>query len=127
MSTAVAAKTSKDDYLAAVNHIANIVRHDIYPESTLNTLPLRNPRLLHLGPLPAPILPHLPRIRTAHSALAHHKRYQSMWKTIELMKPYNLSVSPQTLSLIIEEFDMFSLAKLSRIAALTGDGIGKKL
>ncbi|KAK9213749.1 hypothetical protein WN944_005734 [Citrus x changshan-huyou] len=57
MSTAVAAKTSKDDYLAAVNHIANIVRHDIYPESTLNTLPLPNPSATSPGPAPSPNTP----------------------------------------------------------------------
>ena len=99
MTTVAAAKTSKDDYFAAVNHIAIIVRHDIYPERALNRLnltltselvyrilrvchttsPSRIPPVLHLGPLPAPILPHFPRIRTAHLTLAHHKLYQSMW------------------------------------------------
>ncbi|KAK9201164.1 hypothetical protein WN944_016365 [Citrus x changshan-huyou] len=32
-----------------------------------------------------------------------------MWKTIELMKPDSLSVFPQTLSLIIEEFGKHGL------------------
>ncbi|GAY63696.1 hypothetical protein CUMW_227730 [Citrus unshiu] len=75
MTTVAAAKTSKDDYFADVNHIANIVRHDIYPERTLNRLNL-----------------------TLISEL-----------TIELMKPDSLSVFPQTLSLIIEEFGKHGL------------------
>ncbi|KAK9201176.1 hypothetical protein WN944_016377 [Citrus x changshan-huyou] len=77
MTTVAAAKTSKDDYFVDVNHIANIVRHDIYPERTLNRLNLTliselvcsataallllpNPSASYRGPAPGPILPHLP-------------------------------------------------------------------
>ncbi|KAL9436543.1 hypothetical protein AB3S75_022568 [Citrus x aurantiifolia] len=129
MTTAAAAKTSKDDYFAAVNHIANIVRHDIYPERTLNRLNLtltselvyRVLRVCHTTS-PSESLRFFTWARSQPQysptslefeqlilTLAHHKRYQSMWKTIELMKPYNLSVSPQTLSLIIEEFGKHGL------------------
>ncbi|KAL9431536.1 hypothetical protein AB3S75_026681 [Citrus x aurantiifolia] len=74
MTTVAAAKTSKDDYFAAVNHTANIVRHDIYPERTLNRLNLTliselvssataallllpNPSVSYRGPTPGPNSP----------------------------------------------------------------------
>ncbi|KAJ4721144.1 Pentatricopeptide repeat [Melia azedarach] len=124
--TTNALKTSKDDYFAAINHIANIVRHDIYPERTLSRLKLtltselvyRVLRACHTSPSEslrfftwarAHYSPTSLEFEQLIRTLAQHKRYQSMWKIIENMKPYKLSVSPETLCFIIEEFGKHGL------------------
>ncbi|TXG66174.1 hypothetical protein EZV62_007449 [Acer yangbiense] len=112
---------SKDDYFAAINHISNIVRHDIYPERTLSRMNLTLTSELVYRVLracsnsPSECIRFFTWARAHYTptslefeelikTLARHDRYQSMWKTVQHMKPFQFSVSPETLCFIIEEF-----------------------
>ncbi|XP_031282627.1 pentatricopeptide repeat-containing protein At5g18390, mitochondrial isoform X3 [Pistacia vera] len=125
-TTSTAFKPSKDDYFAAINHVANIVRHDIYPERTLSKLNLTLTSELVFRVLracftsPSESLRFFTWARAHYSptslefeqlikTLAHHKRYQSMWKIFELMKKSHLSLSSETLCFVVEEFGKHGL------------------
>ncbi|KAK2637948.1 hypothetical protein Ddye_025743 [Dipteronia dyeriana] len=112
---------SKDDYFTAINHISNIVRHDIYPERTLSRMNLTLTSELVYRVLracsnsPSECIRFFTWARAHYTptslefeelikTLAHHDRYQSMWKTVQHMKPFQFFVSPDTLCFIIEEF-----------------------
>ncbi|XP_059665683.1 pentatricopeptide repeat-containing protein At5g18390, mitochondrial [Cornus florida] len=117
---------SNDDYFAAVHHISNIVRRDIFMERTLNKMRLSNIvnselvyRVLrsccHSG---VESFRFLNWVRTQYptyepttvefeellKTLARTRHWETMWKVAEQMKKQSLPISPSIVSFIIEHY-----------------------
>ncbi|CAJ2678085.1 unnamed protein product [Trifolium pratense] len=119
--------TSKDEYFAAIQHVANIVRRDFYLERTLNKLrititpelvfrvlracsssPIESLRFFnwaqshHHHPIYTPTSAEFEEIVTI---LANSNNYQTMWSIIHQMTHHhNLSLSPSAVSSLIESY-----------------------
>ncbi|KAF3452400.1 hypothetical protein FNV43_RR02833 [Rhamnella rubrinervis] len=114
-------KPSKDDYFAAIHHISNIVRRDIYMERTLNKMRISvNSELVYrvrrtCSNSGTESLRFFNWARTHHPSyhptiveceklvrtLARSKKYESMWKILQQMHAnHNLTISPDTLCFI---------------------------
>lgn len=123
---------SKDDYFAAIHHISNIVRRDIYMERTLNKMRISSStvtselvyRVLrscsHSG---AESFRFFNWARSHHPSydpttlefeellrtLARTRHWETMWKVAEQMKSHNLPISPDLISFIIEHYGKHGL------------------
>ncbi|KAB1995940.1 hypothetical protein ES319_D13G195800v1 [Gossypium barbadense] len=112
---------SKDDYFAAIHHISNIVRREVHPERTLNRMNLSvNSELVFrilrsCSNSPTESLRFFSWARSHYTPtsvefeelvkiLILHRKYESMWKTIQQMQKQQLSLSCDTLSFMIEEY-----------------------
>ncbi|KAF5735263.1 Pentatricopeptide repeat (PPR) superfamily protein [Tripterygium wilfordii] len=123
--------TTKDDYFAAIHHIANIVRREVHPERTLNKLDIPVTSELVFRVLRACSNSPSESLRFFHWARSHysptslefeelikilacHRRYSSMWSLIDHNKKfqsnnYPFQVSPSTISFIIEQYGKHGL------------------
>ncbi|KAE8677019.1 Pentatricopeptide repeat-containing protein [Hibiscus syriacus] len=118
---------SKDDYFAAIHHISNIVRREVHPERTLNRMNLSvNSELVFrvlrsCSNSPTESLCFFSWARSHYTptsvefeelikTLIRHRKYESMWKTIQQMQKQQLTLSCDTLSFIIEEYGRNGLA-----------------
>nr|KJB82318.1 hypothetical protein B456_013G189200 [Gossypium raimondii]KJB82319.1 hypothetical protein B456_013G189200 [Gossypium raimondii]KJB82320.1 hypothetical protein B456_013G189200 [Gossypium raimondii] len=112
---------SKDDYFAAIHHISNIIRREVHPERTLNRMNLSvNSELVFrilrsCSNSPTESLRFFSWARSHYTPtsvefeelvkiLILHRKYESMWKTIQQMQKQQLSLSCDILSFIIEEY-----------------------
>ncbi|GMI84509.1 hypothetical protein like AT5G18390 [Hibiscus trionum] len=112
---------SKDDYFAAIHHISNIVRREVHPERALNRMNLSvNSELVFrvlrsCSNSPTESLCFFSWARSHYTPtsvefeelikiLIRHRKYESMWKTIQQMQKQQLTLSCDTLSFIIEEY-----------------------
>ncbi|XP_015882041.3 pentatricopeptide repeat-containing protein At5g18390, mitochondrial [Ziziphus jujuba] len=123
-------KPSKDDYFAAIHHISNIVRRDIYMERTLNKMRISVNSELVYRVLRSCSTSATEALRFFNWAQTHHpsyhpttveceelvrtlartKKYEFMWKILNQMHTHhNLSVSPDTLCFIVEEYGRHGL------------------
>ncbi|KAF3452393.1 hypothetical protein FNV43_RR02826 [Rhamnella rubrinervis] len=123
-------KPSKDDYFAAIHHISNIVRRDIYMERTLNKVRISINSELVYRVLRACSNSGTESLRFFNWARTHHpsyhptiveceelvrtlarsKKYESMWKILQQMHAnHNLTISPDTLCFIVEEYGRHGL------------------
>ncbi|XP_028753171.1 pentatricopeptide repeat-containing protein At5g18390, mitochondrial [Neltuma alba] len=120
----------KDDYFAAIHHISNIVRRDFYMERTLNKLRISVNSELVFRVLRAcsnsgtesfrffnwarsynpSYQPTSVEFEEMVKILARAKKYETMWKIVQQMKTQNLSLSPETVSFVIEEYGKHGLA-----------------
>lgn len=117
---------SKDDYFAAIHHISNIVRREIHPERTLNRMAISVNSELVFRVLRAcsnspseslrffswarsNYLPTSVEYEELVKILIRHRKYESMWKTIQQMKQQNLILSSDAVSFIIEEYGKHGL------------------
>ncbi|GLT29306.1 hypothetical protein SLA2020_041800 [Shorea laevis] len=117
---------SKDDYFAAIQHISNIVRREIHPERTLNSmcisvnseLVFRVLRACSNSPIESlrffswaqsNYLPTSVEYEELVKILIRHRKYESLWKTIQQMQKQNLILSGNTVSFIIEEYGKHGL------------------
>ncbi|XWS42624.1 hypothetical protein CRYUN_Cryun16bG0029800 [Craigia yunnanensis] len=112
---------SKDEYFSAIHHISNIVRREVHPERTLNRMNLSVNSELVFRVLRSCSNSPTESLRFFSWARSHyiptsvefeelvkililHRKYESMWKTIQQMQKQKLSLSCDTLSFIIEEY-----------------------
>ncbi|KAK8542942.1 hypothetical protein V6N13_136509 [Hibiscus sabdariffa] len=112
---------SKDDYFAAIHHISNIVRREVHPERTLNRMNLsvnselvfrvlrscsNSPKesLCFFSWARSHYTPTSVEFEELIKILIRHRKYESMWKTIQQMQKLHLTLSCDTLSFIIEEY-----------------------
>ncbi|XVF57033.1 hypothetical protein PTKIN_Ptkin06aG0170400 [Pterospermum kingtungense] len=112
---------SKDDYFAAIHHISNIVRREVHPERTLNRMNLSvnselvfrvlrscsnspNESIRFFSWARSHYIPTSVEYEELVKILILHRKYESMWKTIQQMQKQKLSLSCDTLSFIIEEY-----------------------
>ncbi|XP_012572465.1 uncharacterized protein [Cicer arietinum] len=125
--TLTTATTSKDEYFAAIQHVANIVRRDFYLERTLNKLRITiTPELVFrvlraCSSSPTESLRFFNWARSHHhhppytptsvefeqivTILANANNYQTMWSIIHQMTHnHNLSLSPSAVSSLIESY-----------------------
>lgn len=123
--------TSNDDYFAAIHHISNIVRRDIYMERTLNKMCISN---IVNSELVYRVLRSCCRCgiesfrffnwaRTNHpnydpttleyeellKTLSRTGHWETMWKVAHQMKVQNIPISPSVVSFIIEHYGKHGL------------------
>ncbi|XP_057963181.1 pentatricopeptide repeat-containing protein At5g18390, mitochondrial [Malania oleifera] len=116
--------TAKDDYFAAVHHVSNVVRRDIYMERTLNKLRLPVTSELVFRVLRACNRSGAESFRFFNWARTHHPSYnptavefeellrtlarcrnwQTMWTVAEQMRQRELNLNPAVVSFVIEEY-----------------------
>ncbi|GMJ11256.1 hypothetical protein like AT5G18390 [Hibiscus trionum] len=112
---------SKDDYFAVIHHISNVVRREVHPERALNRMNLSvNSELVFrvlrsCSNSPTESLCFFSWARSHYTPtsvefeelikiLIRHRKYESMWKTIQQMQKLHLTLSCDTISFIIEEY-----------------------
>lgn len=112
---------SRDDYFTAIHHISNIVRREVHPERTLNRMNLSVNSELVFRVLRSCSNSPTESIRFFSWAHSHyiptsveyeelvkilivHRKYESMWNTIQQMQKQKVNLSCDTLSFIIEEY-----------------------
>ncbi|KAF5749285.1 pentatricopeptide repeat-containing protein [Tripterygium wilfordii] len=118
-----ASVTPKDDYLAAINRIANVVRCEVHPERTLNKLDIPVTSELVFRVLRACSNSPSESLRFFHWARSHysptslefeelikilacHRQYSSMWSMIDHKKKHQnencpFQLSPSTVSKLL--------------------------
>ncbi|TYJ34541.1 hypothetical protein E1A91_A05G175900v1 [Gossypium mustelinum] len=111
----------KDDYFAAIHHISNIVYREVHSERTLNRMNLFVNHELVFRVLRSCSNSPTESLRFFSWARSHytptsvefeelvnililHRKYESMWRTIQQMQKQQLSLFCDTLSFIIEEY-----------------------
>ncbi|XP_057477863.1 pentatricopeptide repeat-containing protein At5g18390, mitochondrial [Actinidia eriantha] len=120
---------NKDDYFAAIHHISNIVRRDIFMERTLNKLRLTVDSELVYRVLRSCSASGAGSFRFFTWARTHHPSYypttaefsellrtlastahwETMWKLALQMKTLNLPISADLISFIIEQYGQHGL------------------
>ncbi|KAL5715682.1 hypothetical protein ACHQM5_017469 [Ranunculus cassubicifolius] len=120
--------SSKDDYFAAIHHISNIVRRDIYMERTLqkmqinvtselvfrvlrscNKSGIESFRFFNWARNQPRYQPTTLEFEEMIKILGKNRNWETMWKIAQQMKKLEFHLTPETFSVIIESYGRHGL------------------